>query len=77
MLFYPVVLHCDSVVVRGFPVGFTAAPQIFKVDICLFFATLKKGSKRTVWVRYVLGPVFLAVALSAGPIFAAFCKLEI
>ena len=75
MLFHSVVLHCDSVVVRGFPFGFTAAPQIFGVDF-LFFATLKKGSKRTFWVRCVLGPGFLAAPLSAGPIFAAFCELE-
>ena len=77
VLFHSVVLHCDSVVVRGFPFGFTAALQIFGVDFFLFFATLKNASKRTFWVRYVLGPGFLAAPLSASPIFVAFCELEI
>ena len=49
VLFHSVVLHCDSVVVRGFPFGFTADPQMFGVDF--FFAALKKDKKN------VLGPM--------------------
>ena len=76
-LFHSVVLHCDSVVVRGFPFGFTAAPQIFGVDFFVFCDPQKRLKKN------VLGPIrfgawfFLAAPLSANPIFVAFCELEI
>ena len=51
VLFHSVVLPCDSVVVRGFPFGFTAAPQIFGVNVFLFRDPQKRLEKN------VLGPI--------------------
>ena len=76
VLFQSVVLHCDSVVVRGFPFGFTTAPQIFGVDFFWFFATLKKGSKRTFWVRYVLGPAFFGCSTQCKPYFCSVLRVR-
>ena len=61
VLFHSVVLHCDSVVVRGFPFGFTAAPQIFGVDFLFFFAISSKKAQKehfgsdTFWGLVVFG----------------------
>ena len=55
VLFHSVVLHCDSVVVRGFPFGFTAAPQIFGVDFFVFRDPQKRLKKN------VLGPIRFGV----------------
>ena len=44
-LFHSVIPHCDSVVSRGFPSGFTAAPQFFGVDFFLFRDPQKKAQK--------------------------------
>ena len=58
------------------PFGFTAAPQIF--GGIFLFRDPQKALKKN-----VLGPMrsgawlFLAAPLGAGPIFAAFCELEI
>ena len=77
VLFHSVVFHCDSVVVRGFPFGFTVAPQIFGVDFFCFWRPSKKAQKERFGSDTFWGLLFLAVPLSADPIFAAFCELEI
>ena len=77
VLFHSGVLPCDSVVLRGFPFGFTAAPQIFGVNVFSLLRPLKNAQKERFGFRYVLGPCFLVVPLGAGPIFAAICELEI
>ena len=75
MLFHSVVFHCDSVVVRGFPFGFTVAPQIFGVDFFVF-GDPKKGSKRTFWVRYVLGPAFFGCSTQCRPYFCSVLRVR-
>ena len=77
VLFHSVVLHCDSVVVSGFPFGFTAAPQIFGVDFFVFLRPSKTAQKERFGSDTFWGLVFLAFPLSASPIFVAFCELEI
>ena len=52
-------------------------PRRFSGWIFSFFATLKKGSKTTFWVRYVLGPGFLGCSTQRRPYFAAFYELGI
>ena len=77
VLSHSVVLHCDSVVVLGFPFGFTAAPQIFGADFFCFLQPSKTAQKERFGSDTFWGLVFLAVPLSASPILVAFCELEI
>ena len=74
VLFHAVVLHCDSVVVRGFPfVWIYHSSADFRGGFFVFRDPQKErfGSD-TFW-----GLLSLAVPLSADLIFAAFCELEI
>ena len=53
-------------------------PQLrrFSGWIFLFFATLKKGSKRTFWVRYVLGPAFFGCSTQCRPYFCSVLRVR-
>ena len=77
VLFHSVVLHCDSVVVRGFPFVFTAAPQIFGVDFFCFLRPSKTAQKERFGSDTVLGPGFFGCSTQCKPIFVAFWELKI
>ena len=75
VLFHSVVLHCDSVVVRGFPLGFTAAPQIFGWIFFVFCDPQKRLEKN------VLGPIrfgawFFGCSTQCKPYFCSVLRVR-
>ena len=73
VFFHSVVLHRNSVVVRGFPSGFTTVPQIFGVD---FLRPSKKVQKEPFWVRYVLGRGFFGCSTQCRLYFCSILRVR-
>ena len=76
VLFHSVVLHCDSVVVRGFPFGFTAAPQIFGVEFFCFLRPSKTVQKERFGSDTFWGPGFFGCSTQCKPYFCIVLRVR-